>query len=79
MLHDLVTNGINIAAKRHFKLKTTPTTEHIQKFILRLDAYISFIGQIRGKQDPLYIKHKTKMDEYLKPKIKEREVSPKSS
>jgi RNA-directed DNA polymerase len=60
MVHDLTANGLEHATHRHFK---TANVTQIQKvrFINRLLGYIQFIGQVRGKNDPLYIKYKTIM------------------
>ena len=58
MLHDLTTNGIDTAAQRHFKLKTTVDSEWRKRFISRLDGYINFVGQVRGKEDAIYRKMK---------------------
>lgn len=59
MLHDLKCNGLNAAAQKHF---SASTLEAFQKhlFLSRLKGYIDFIGQVRGKQDPTYLKmHQT--------------------
>ncbi|MGL2986424.1 reverse transcriptase family protein [Flavobacterium sp. RSSA_27] len=57
MLHDLTVNGLETATQKHFK-----TSDNIPKlkykFLNRLDGYINFIGQIRGKQNPTYSKYK---------------------
>ena len=58
MLHDLTTNGIDAAAQRHFKLKTPVGSEWQERFIFRLDGYINFVGQVRGKEDAVYRKLK---------------------
>ena len=58
MLHDLTTKGIDNATQRHFNLKEEIETKHKAKFIHRLEGYINFIGQVRGKNDSLYSKQK---------------------
>ncbi len=58
MLHDLSTNGIEIATKKHFKIKNGINQHHKTKFVNRLRGYINFIGQVRGKEDILYLKQK---------------------
>jgi len=55
MLHDLTTNGIDEASKRHFNLKYFVDPEHQKLFIHRLEGYINFVGQIRGKNDFIYL------------------------
>ncbi len=49
MLHDLTTNGLSIAAERHFKKEGKE-----QEFINKLFGNLSFIGQVRGKDDSIY-------------------------
>ncbi len=62
MLHDFTTNGIDIAAKRHFNLNGEIDTKHRSKFINRLEGYINFVGQVRGKNDTVYTKLKQPFD-----------------
>jgi len=58
MLHDLTTNGITIAAQRHFT-SNAPTNLNVETLFLdRLNGYINFIGQIRGREDALFLKMK---------------------
>jgi len=57
MLHDLKTNGLETAVKRHFKLENVEQS-HKAKFVYQLEGYISFIGQVRGKTDELYLKQR---------------------
>jgi len=58
MLHDMTTNGIDTATRRHFNLKTVVEVKHRAKFISQLEGYINFVGQVRGKYDPLYVRQK---------------------
>jgi len=86
MLHDLATNGIEAATRRHFQLEyvvDSKLREAIRKayvylpafnpedavdsklqyhFINRLKGYINFVGQVRGKDDPVYRKFKQLFD-----------------
>ena len=62
MLHDLKTNGIDMATQRHFNIKGEIDTKFKGFFIHRLEGYINFVGQVRGKTDSLYIKLKTAFD-----------------
>lgn len=62
MLHDFTTNGLEMATKRHFNLKSEIDEKHKTKFVNRLDGYINFVGQVRGKKDQLYIKQKSSFD-----------------
>ena len=60
MLHDLTTNGIKAATKRHFNLKNAiADSTQQQRFISRLEGYINFVGQVRGKNDAVYLKFKS--------------------
>ena len=54
MLHDLTTNGIDAATQRHFNLKGVVEPKHRGRFIYRLEGYINFVGQVRGKDDAVY-------------------------
>ena len=62
MLHDMTTNGIDTATRRHFKLKDEITLKHRKRFIYRLNGYINFVGQVRGKNDFVYIRQKQMFD-----------------
>lgn len=62
MLHDFTTNGIDIATKRHFNLNGEIDTKQREKFINRLEGYINFVGQVRGKSDTVYTKLKQPFD-----------------
>lgn len=68
MLHDMTTNGIDTATQRHFNLKGEVETKHRAKFINRLEGYINFVGQVRGKNDELYFKQKTLFDSLFESK-----------
>jgi RNA-directed DNA polymerase len=60
MLHDLTTNGIKAATKRHFNLKNVVADSTQQQcFMSRLEGYINFVGQVRGKNDAVYLKFKS--------------------
>ncbi len=52
MLHDLAQNGVDAATKRHFKSNKIDC----QRFTERLHGYINFVGQVRGKDDALYLR-----------------------
>ena len=49
MLHDLTTNGVEPATKRHFNLEEFVDFKEQGRFIHRLKGYIDFVGQVRGK------------------------------
>ena len=56
MLHDLNTRGVYEASRRHFRIKTSDAPKDISlMFLKRLDGYINFIGQVRGR-DGMYHK-----------------------
>lgn len=66
MLHDMTTNGIDTATQRHFNFRGEIEIQHRAKFIHRLEGYINFVGQVRGKSDGLYFKQKTLFDSLFK-------------
>jgi len=68
MLHDMTTNGIDYATNRHFKWSVKIEIKHKAKFINRLEGYINFVGQVRGKNDKLYYKQKTLFDSVIESK-----------
>ena len=59
MLHDLKQNGIESATIKHFGLATKPNQAQCRFFIKRLEGYLSFIGQVRGADDPIYNRMKS--------------------
>lgn len=59
MIHDKQTNGIEMAARKHYGLTKEADIKYQIKFIQYLNGYINFIGQVRGKDDSLYIKYKS--------------------
>jgi len=63
MLHDLTTNGIDAATRRHFKKNAINSAQQTH-FINRLEGYINFIGQVRGRDDVIYWKLKQLFDSY---------------
>lgn len=60
MLHNLTRNGLYSATKNHFGFVDE---ENQYKFLNRLNGYINFVGQVRGKKDPIYLKF---LDQYHK-------------
>lgn len=49
MLYDLKKNGVEIATQRHFKLKNPPDEKTQDRFLCRLDGYITFIRYVKGE------------------------------
>lgn len=68
MLHDASSNGIAVATKRHFNLSTEADSNFCRKFINKLEGYINFVGQVRGKYDPLFTRQKASFDRIFEPK-----------
>lgn len=64
MLHHLKTQGIEAATKKHFNIENEVTERQMDFFINRLEGYINFVGQVRGKKDALYIKFKLSFQEF---------------
>jgi len=55
MLHDITVNGLDVATQRHFKLKDVHDIPLWRNYLMnRLEGYINFVGQVRGKDDALY-------------------------
>ena len=65
MLHDFYYNGLEAATSKHLKLTSPPSPKLTSIFLNRLTGQISFIGQIRGKEDMIYIKYEKKLKECL--------------
>lgn len=71
MLHDLTVNGLETAAQKHFNTNTSdPLLQN--KFLNRLEGYINFIGQIKGKEDRTYLKHKNTYKSFCNTKPKKQ-------
>lgn len=55
MVHDLSVNGLAAASCNHFGIEEG--SQKLQEYFLnKLNGYINFIGQVRGKGDDIYIK-----------------------
>ena len=65
MLHDWSNNGLYKAAIRHFSCSSTEIDiSRLEiRFTNRLEGYINFVGQVRGKSDPLFLRFKTTFKE----------------
>ncbi|GHV64996.1 hypothetical protein FACS1894199_04570 [Bacteroidia bacterium] len=58
MIHDLKTNGLARAAAKHFNVQENDERDVNFLFLKRLEGYINFVGQVRGKEDMYYVKLK---------------------
>ena len=56
-LHHIKTEGIEVAAKKHYQVDIADIKLQ-QKLLFKLEGQINFIGQVRGKQDSIYLKMK---------------------
>ena len=56
MLHDLNKNGVEAAAMHHFQLSDHFAQRYVDKFFDELRGYIDFVGQVRGRDDALYLR-----------------------
>lgn len=56
MIFDLEKNGLEVASRRHFK-NSTIVPDAGNYFLNRLRGYIDFIGQVRGKEDLVYLRY----------------------
>ena len=63
MLHDLEKNGPTVAAANHFKNSPVVRKSDQHVFLNRLRGYISFIGQVRGKDDSIFLRFQGKLKE----------------
>jgi RNA-directed DNA polymerase len=57
MIFDLELNGVSVAAQKPFKRKAR-SEEMNDTFLNRLEGYVNFIGQVRGKEDRVYSRYK---------------------
>ena len=64
MLHDWSKNGIVAATQRHFNITDVVINNETVRFKNRLKGYIDFVGQVRGKNDAVYMKFKRQFDAY---------------
>jgi RNA-directed DNA polymerase len=65
MLHDLLTNGLDVATKNHFNFSGVFDIKYRQTFINRLEGYINFVGQVRGTTDLKYCLWKEQFDDFF--------------
>ncbi len=58
MAFDLRKNGVEAATRKHFDLKGIVDIKYKAMFMARLEGYINFVGQIRGRTDSVYLRLK---------------------
>ncbi len=56
MIYDMKVSGVENAAKKHFNKELDNEGKLVKKFISRLEGYINFIGQVRGRNDRIYMR-----------------------
>ena len=71
-IHHLKLNGLPAASTKHFKLDHTASDTQQQHFLKRLNAKIAFVGSVRGKFDPVYLKLKRGFAEGLGENVRVR-------
>jgi len=64
MIHDVEKNGLAVAAAHHFKNSSVVHANDQQFFLNRLKGLVSFIGQVRGKEDRIYLRFKEKISQW---------------
>lgn len=64
VLHHIKTEGLEEAAKKHYKVSTSNQFLQ-QKLLFKVKGQIDFVGQVRGKEDEIYLK----MREYIKSSV----------
>jgi RNA-directed DNA polymerase len=57
VLHHIKTDGLEEAAKKHYKVVIADQFLQ-QKLLFKLKGQIDFVGQVRGKEDEIYLKMK---------------------
>ncbi len=65
MMHNLNTKGLNDTAFKHFNGLDLNSKNISSSFLNQLDGYINFIGQVRGKEDVLYLKFRHELKKNL--------------
>lgn len=55
VLHHIKTEGIEEATKKHYKVSQANQFVQ-QKLLFKLKGQIDFVGQVRGKEDEIYLK-----------------------
>jgi len=65
MVFDMKVNGVNKATENHFMNKIIEPI-HRGQFIQKLNGYIDFVGQIRGKNDKMYLRLKNDFESVFK-------------
>jgi RNA-directed DNA polymerase len=61
MMYDLEKNGLTAAAASHFKNSPVVHPTDSIVFLNRLRGLIAFIGQVRGKEDPVFLQFQEKI------------------
>lgn len=65
MLHNATTEGLTAATNRHFGI-TRATAVQKQHFLSRLRGQINWVGQVRGKNDPMYSRLEGDLNRFLR-------------
>jgi RNA-directed DNA polymerase len=61
VLHHIKAEGIEEAAKKHYKVSIADQVLQ-QKLLYKVKGQIDFVGQVRGKEDAIYLKVKNYFD-----------------
>jgi RNA-directed DNA polymerase len=56
MLHHLQTAGLDAATQKHLNLNREANDREKDLFLNRLEGYVNFVGQVRGKDYKLYLR-----------------------
>ena len=56
MIYDMKVSGVENAAQKHFKKELDCDGKLTKKFINRIEGYINFIGQVRGRNERVYMR-----------------------
>ncbi len=64
-LHDIRLNGSEKAAMRHYQSTETLSDSDKTIFLMRLNSNIDFVGQVKGKTDPVYLRFRMEQKEII--------------
>lgn len=67
IFHSIRKHGINAAAENYVKIKNVSINDPAESLKRYLKGKIEYLGQVKGKDDPVYIKFKQKFLEVFEP------------
>jgi RNA-directed DNA polymerase len=70
MIFDIKVSGIENAAKKHFNKELDTEGKLIKKYINRIEGYLNFIGQVRGRNERVYMRLNADFQKEFQPNYK---------